>query len=70
MHFRCSSCSRPIGAFFDAKGRPELFKCPHSGAISHCIPDRIEPRKTPSLPKWLEGDDISTRARKRKNQDA
>jgi hypothetical protein len=65
MHYRCSSCSKPIGAMFDAKGKAELFKCPHSGRISHCVPNhRPEPRKTPPLPKWLRGDDLSQIARR------
>lgn len=66
MHFRCSECSRPIGAFFDSKGKPELFKCPHSGRIAHCIPDRRVARSTPPLPKWLTPVDISILAKRRK----
>lgn len=66
MNYKCSDCSRPIGAFFDAKGRPELFKCPHTGRVAQCIPDRRQARTTPPLPKWLQPVDISTRAVKRK----
>jgi hypothetical protein len=71
MHFHCSDCSKPIGAFFNRKGDATLFICPHTGRPAHCVPDRITPRSTPPLPKWLEGDDISQRARRQriKNED-
>ncbi|QGJ90116.1 hypothetical protein HWC80_gp096 [Mycobacterium phage Indlulamithi] len=68
--YRCSSCNRHIGAMFDEKGQPELFKCPHSGRISHCVPDRRQGRKTPPLPNWLKPEDVSERAKKRRSASA
>lgn len=35
--FRCSECRKPIGLMVDPKGKPELFKCPHSGRVASAI---------------------------------
>ena len=62
MHYKCSTCFKPMGVMLDRKGKPELFKCPYSGRVSYTIPERPVIRDTPPLPKWLIPEDLSRRA--------
>lgn len=67
--YKCSECFRPVGAMLDAKGKPELFKCPHSGRVAQAIAQVTLPRKPIKRNKMFEAEDISARATKRKVKD-
>lgn len=45
-----------------------MFKCPYSGRVAHCIPDRPLARTTGKPRKDVAGEDISARAVKRKRE--
>ncbi|ASR75951.1 hypothetical protein SEA_GENEVAB15_114 [Mycobacterium phage GenevaB15] len=32
--YKCSACKRPVGLMVDAKGEPEMFKCPNTGRVA------------------------------------
>lgn len=67
--YRCSTCHRPIGVFLGSNGKPELFKCPYSGRVSHTIPELPIVRKAPKVRKDIAGEDLSARATKRKREE-
>lgn len=68
MNYKCSACGRAIGAMLDKKGKPELFKCPNTGRVAHTIPKEPQTRTPLALPKWLEPEDLSHLAKKRKKK--
>jgi DNA-directed RNA polymerase subunit RPC12/RpoP len=64
MNYHCSACGRQIGIMLDKKGKPELFRCPITKRIAQTVPAMPIRRSTPPLPKWLEANDLSQRAKK------
>lgn len=45
MNYFCSECHKPIGLMADKRGKPELFKCPHTGRVAR--PQQPVKRDTP-----------------------